>query len=295
MFYVECVCLPQNKLPFKGQVNKVISVVFLPCCSVGPLVFFFVVDHLLSPLCCCSMWIQHKEKHFPLRLLRLIYILKFALTSKHLNISDCFHPECRVWLWTAGTAAGRSVQARWGEMKTFGPCMTSACWWLRRREGFRALEYNIPSTGHKKFMSNTAPYVPQNKKWRRLGICLQSFIIAGGACKANWANLIFMVEPVATVVRNSFSLHRTPLYVLWFLFFTGNRTLIPYSLSLDIGLLVKINRGCQGFSQTTGTALSRGVPLLRLCFLFRLVWRCCPAVTVCYQALKCDWSGFKRR
>lgn len=208
-------------------------------------------------------------------------MLKFASASKHLTFLNCFH---------AKTAASRLVQPRGGEMKTFAPCMTSACWWLQRREGFRALEYNIPSTGHKKFMSNTAPYVPQNKKWRRLGICLQSFIIAGGACKANWANLIFMVEPVATVVRNSFSLHRTPLYVLWFLFFTGNRTLIPYSLSLDIGLLVKINRGCQGLSQTTGTAWSRRVALLRLCFLFRLVRRCCPAVTMCYQTQ--EWNSF---
>lgn len=111
-----------------------------------------------------------------------------------------------------------------------------------------ALEENIPSTGHEEFKSNTAPYVPQNTERGHLGICLQSFIIAGGACKVNWANLIFMVEPIAAVMRNTFSLLLPPLCVFCGLcfFFTGNRTLIPYSVSLDIGLLVKTNSDCQG-------------------------------------------------
>lgn len=142
----------------------------------------------------------------------------------------------------------------------------------------RAPEYNIPLTGHKKFKSNTAPYVPQNKKWRCLGICLQSFIIAGGACKVNWANLIFMVEPIATVMRSSFSLHQTPIHVLWLVFFTGNRTLIPHSISVVIGLLVKTNSDCQAFPQQLEKLLSSGI----CCFSFEIsrLSRCYPAITV---------------
>jgi len=87
-----------------------------------------------------------------------------------------------------------------------------------------ALEENIPSTGHEEFKSNTAPYVPQNTERGHLGICLQSFIIAGGACKVNWANLIFMVEPIAAVMKNTFSLLLPPLCVFCGLCFFSQET-----------------------------------------------------------------------
>lgn len=112
-------------------------------------------------------------------------------------------------------------------------------------------------TFHKVHMLHTAPHVPQKKRGR-LGICLQSHIIAGGACKVNWANLIFMVEPFAAVMRNPFSLLQTPPpWVFSWGGFTGNRTLNSIQCQFGYWIACQNSRVVGSFCPTTRTALSK--------------------------------------
>lgn len=67
-----------------------------------------------------------------------------------------------------------------------------------------------------------------------------------------------MYKPAAAVMGRPFSLSLSLAVLLFFsfffftnqafVFFTGNRALIPYNVSLDFGFPVKTNTDCQGFS-----------------------------------------------
>lgn len=72
--------------------------------------------------------------------------------------------------------------------------------------------------------SRTAPHVPQKKKsWAHLGACLQSVLITAGTREVNRTNYIFMVKPVATFMKNWFSMHLHA--VTWCHY--GHRTACP--------------------------------------------------------------------